>query len=80
MNLEKKNSSLKSSFNSDPERQKLPGGTDFYETKDAADFSSTTPDEVVGSNTVHRALEQRHISMIAIGGTIGAYCSQSPRP
>jgi amino acid permease len=43
----------------------------FYETKEVNAVSSTADDVAIGENTVHRALEQRHISMIAIGGTIG---------
>ncbi|KAA1073151.1 hypothetical protein PGT21_001630 [Puccinia graminis f. sp. tritici] len=43
----------------------------FYETKEVNAVSSTAGDVAIGENTVHRALEQRHISMIAIGGTIG---------
>ncbi|MBW0469818.1 hypothetical protein O181_009533 [Austropuccinia psidii MF-1] len=71
MNFEKKHAPFNSGFNSDPERQKPPLGKDFYETKEAPDFLSINPDVEIGSNTVHRALQQRHISMIAIGGTIG---------
>lgn len=43
----------------------------FYETKEDTAVLSTASDVATGENTVHRALEQRHISMIAIGGTIG---------
>ncbi|KAI9628468.1 hypothetical protein H4Q26_018069 [Puccinia striiformis f. sp. tritici PST-130] len=43
----------------------------FYETKEGNAVCSTTGDVVIGEHTVQRALEQRHISMIAIGGTIG---------
>ncbi|PLW18937.1 hypothetical protein PCANC_12839 [Puccinia coronata f. sp. avenae] len=43
----------------------------FYETKEVNDVPSINDHAAVGENTVHRALEQRHISMIAIGGTIG---------
>nr|AAB39866.1 putative permease [Uromyces viciae-fabae] len=43
----------------------------YYESTEVNASSSPTGDGAVGENTVHRALEQRHISMIAIGGTIG---------
>jgi len=43
----------------------------FYETKEDTAVLCTASDVATGENTVHRALEQRHISMIAIGGTIG---------
>ncbi|POV98342.1 hypothetical protein PSHT_14076 [Puccinia striiformis] len=39
----------------------------FYETKEGNAVCSTTGDVVIGEHTVQRALEQRHISMIAIG-------------
>ncbi|KAG0145568.1 hypothetical protein CROQUDRAFT_564078 [Cronartium quercuum f. sp. fusiforme G11] len=44
-----------------------------YETKESASASHLPPGEDVssGDGTVRRSLEQRHISMIAIGGTIG---------
>jgi amino acid permease len=45
----------------------------FYETKEVNDVPSINDHAAVGENTVHRALEQRHISMIAIGGTIGKF-------
>lgn len=43
----------------------------YYESTEVNASSSPSGDGAIGENTVHRALEQRHISMIAIGGTIG---------
>ncbi|KAH9816644.1 amino acid permease/ SLC12A domain-containing protein [Melampsora americana] len=44
-----------------------------YETKESASCPNLPPAEnvVSGDGSVRRSLEQRHISMIAIGGTIG---------
>lgn len=46
---------------------------EIYETKESESASHLPPAEgvVSGDGTVHRSLKQRHISMIAIGGTIG---------
>ncbi|CAH7672968.1 amino acid permease-domain-containing protein [Phakopsora pachyrhizi] len=43
----------------------------LYETKETSAVQGMPNNEEEGNNTVKRDLEQRHISMIAIGGTIG---------